>query len=61
MAKRAKNQISRKFLESRTGDNSQFAGIKRFRLEEGRGAGSSFAAVRTASGLDFTVALDRGG
>jgi len=56
---RPANRPSRKFLEAYTGDDSQVATIRRFRLEEGRAGGSSFAGVRTASGLEFTVALDR--
>jgi hypothetical protein len=50
---------TRKFLESYTGDESQFAGVRRFRLEEGRAGGASFAEVWTGSGLAFTVAIDR--
>ena len=52
-------KLSRKFLEARTGDDSQLASVRRFRLEEGRASGASFAEVRTATGLEFTVALDR--
>jgi len=59
MGKAEKPPPGRKFLEAHTGDRSQFAGVKRYRLEEGRAAGASFADVWTASGLAFTVALDR--
>lgn len=52
-------QPTRRFIEAHTGDDSQLASVRRFRLEEGRAAGSSFAEVRTGTGLEFTVALDR--
>jgi len=59
MPRNAQTRPTRKFLEARTGDDSQIASVRRFTLEEGRAGGASFAEVRTASGLEFTVALDR--
>ncbi len=59
MAKKDDGRRARRFLEAHTGDESQFAGVRRFRIEEGRAAGSSFAEVATGSGFVFTVALDR--
>jgi hypothetical protein len=50
---------TRKFLESHTGDLSQVAGVRRWRMEEGRAAGASYAEVWTGGGLRFTVAIDR--
>ena len=50
---------TREFLEARTGDSSQIAGVRRYRLEEGRAGGASFASVWNAAGLNLTVALDR--
>lgn len=50
---------SRKFLEAHTGESGQIAGVKRYRIEEGRASGASFADVWTGSGFAFTVALDR--
>jgi len=49
----------RRFLESHTGDDSQFAGVRRFTTDEGRAAGASYAHVWTAAGLTFTVAIGR--
>jgi len=59
MPEKRPNAPSRKFLEAHTGDDSQVAGVRRFCLEEGRAAGSSFAEVWTGGGLRFTVALGR--
>ncbi len=59
MAKKPPGRRSRAYLRAHTGDESQFAGVRRFRMEEGRAAGASFAEVWTGSGFTFTVALDR--
>jgi len=59
MAKTVDVRKTRKFLEAHTGDTSQFAGVRRFRMEEGRAAGASFAEVWTGAGLNFTVAIGR--
>ena len=59
MPEKRPNAPSKKFLEAHTGDDSQVAGVRRFCLEEGRAAGSSFAEVWTGGGLRFTVALGR--
>ena len=50
---------TRRQLEAHCGDDSQLAGVRRFRMEEGRAAGGSYAEVWTGGGFRFTVALDR--
>jgi len=58
MARRSRRPTRRQ-IEAVTGDDSQIAGVRRFRAEEGRAAGASFAEVWTGSGFRYTVALDR--
>jgi hypothetical protein len=53
-------KLTRKQILSRTGDISQVAGFKRYVLAEGPAKGVSAVDVRTGSGLEFTVVLDRG-
>jgi hypothetical protein len=47
-------------FERRAGQMSQFAGIQRSVLAEGRGRGSEIAHVRTGSGLQYFVHCSRG-
>jgi len=51
---------SRSELERRCGDILQVAGIRRVRLCGGKEEGVECALVRTGSGLEFQVTLDRG-
>jgi len=53
-------QWSRAELMDRVGDLSQLAGIRLGELSDGVERGVRTADVRTASGLEFTVLLDRG-
>ena len=49
----------RKETEKRIGHTSQLGGLRLHTLAEGRAAGTRAVDFRTASGLDFTVLLDR--
>ena len=52
--------FNKDFLKKRVGLISQFAGLKRYRLSEGRGDGVDAVDVRTGTGFDFTVLPGRG-
>ncbi len=52
--------FSRRQLEGYTGDLRQIADIRLATLDDGPERGVRVADVRTGSGLDFTVLLDRG-
>ncbi len=52
-------QFTRRELESYTGDLRQIADIRLATLDDGAERGVRVADVRTGSGLDFTVMLDR--
>ena len=47
-------------LEQRVGDLSQIAGVRMVTLDDGKERGSRAAIVRTGTGFQFTVLLDRG-
>lgn len=51
---------SREELLRSTGRLSQMGGVSAFTCAEGRGKGTSTVRVRTATGLEFWVVLDRG-
>src|SRR5258708_14868954 len=53
------HDYSRRQLESFTGDLRQIADIRLATLEDGQERGTRIAQVRTGSGFDFTVLLDR--
>lgn len=53
-------EYTRRELESFSSDLRQFADIRLLTLEDGQERGVRVAEVRTGSGLDFTVLLDRG-
>src|ERR1700681_2601330 len=54
------HEYSRRQLESFTGDLRQIADIRLATLDDGLERGTRSAEVRTGSGFDFTVLLDRG-
>ena len=47
-------------LRRYVGSMSQLAGIRKYRLEEGRAQGTAAVDVRNGTGLEFTVLPDRG-
>jgi len=51
---------TRKALAARVGDLSQIGGIRLFAWQDGREQGLRAAHIRTGSGLELTVLLDRG-
>jgi len=51
---------SRKEIEERAGDMSQLGGMRLHELGDGPGRGVRAVDVRTGSGFEFTVLLDRG-
>src|SRR5574341_218335 len=52
-------EFNRRELESYSADLRQFADIRLMTLDDGMERGVRVAQVRTGSGLDFTVLLDR--
>ena len=60
MAKLFGREWSRRELESYVGDFSQIAGVRLSELTEGRERGVRVADLRSGSGLNFTVVLERG-
>ena len=52
--------LERDALRRRMGSMSQLAGLRKFRLEEGRADGVSAVDVRTGGGLEYTVLPGRG-
>ncbi len=50
---------TRRNLEERAGSMDQFGGVRRVDFADGGARGARVAEVRTGSGLDFTVSLDR--
>jgi len=52
--------INKQFLQSRIGDMSQVAGLKRYSFTEGKAKGIEAIDVKTGSGLSFTVLPGRG-
>ncbi len=52
--------MTRNYILERVGDISQIGGIRVVDLADGRERGVRAAQFRTASGLDFTVLIDRG-
>ncbi|MBO9573593.1 MAG: DUF4432 family protein, partial [Chitinophagaceae bacterium] len=50
----------RRFLQSRVGDISQIAGLKRYAFTEGKAKGVEAVDVKTGSGLNFTILPGRG-
>jgi hypothetical protein len=59
MAELYGKKISREELLQYAGSMPQIAGIRRFQYQNGRQHGVKAADVRTGSGLNFTVLLDR--
>lgn len=53
-------QNDKEFLRKRLGSMSQLAGIKRYRLSEGRADGVDAVDVRTGTGFSYTVLPGRG-
>ena len=51
---------NKEFLRKRLGSMSQLAGIKRYRLSEGRADGVDAVDVRTGTGFQYTVLPGRG-
>jgi hypothetical protein len=47
-------------LESRVGDLSQIAGVRLVELADGKERGARAAEIKTGSGFNFTVLIDRG-
>ncbi len=52
--------MTRNYILERVGDISQIGGVRVVELADGRERGVRAAQFRTASGLDFTVLIDRG-
>lgn len=52
--------LTRREIEMRVGTMGQIAGVSRYTLNEGQGAGIEVAEVRTGSGLSFRVSISRG-
>ena len=53
-------QNNKEFLRKRLGSMSQLAGLKRYRLSEGRADGVDAVDVRTGTGFSYTVLPGRG-
>ena len=60
MAKVFNHPYTREDLLQRVGDISQFAGVRVAELSDGFERGIRIADIRTGSGFDFTVLIDRG-
>jgi len=59
MIKFFNKEYSFKELEERVGDFSQLAGVKRYSFTSGRSKGVEAVDVKTGSGLEYTILLDR--
>ncbi len=53
-------KTDKEFLRKRLGSMSQLAGLKKYRLSEGRADGVTAVEVRTGTGFQYTVLPDRG-